>query len=209
MTCRATLEFDRVDWDQEAAFLCSRRKSDQDIIIFVPDFKVKAMKDVISCLYTGEVRVKYRTDLRNFKDLMDCLNVETVDISSLEIANRGQQSTTPTKRKLEDSNKTAAKKSRTSSKRRSENGHQHLPELDCEVCGCRMDLSGHKSEPGHKYLVHMLSHLKSSLFKEIPDLKTYFCPYKECNGTSFSSKLSFSLHISWVHKEIAPRIKRR
>ena len=48
------LEFGpNIDWDMASAYLCDRRKSENDCVIIVNDFECDTISRMLSCFYTG------------------------------------------------------------------------------------------------------------------------------------------------------------
>ena len=51
---RHVLEFgSNIDWKEASAYLCDRRKVDDDAVILVHDFDCETISRMLSCFYTG------------------------------------------------------------------------------------------------------------------------------------------------------------
>ena len=49
------LEFgSNIDWDEASAYLCDRRKPEDDAVIIVNDFNCDTISCMLSCFYTGK-----------------------------------------------------------------------------------------------------------------------------------------------------------
>lgn len=60
-----------------------------------------------------------------------------------------------------------------------------------------------------RFQLHMISHFKNSLFPDVPNLSSYYCPHSgdKCNEQMIN-KISFLCHLAFVHHEFLPRVKR-